>query len=274
MGIIREGKTKIIWTGPKPHEVEIESKDDITAGDGEKKDRIIGKASMATETTCNCFELLDKYGIRNHFKRRGNNRTFIARELRMIPIEIVSRRVATGSYLKRHPETKEGIFFAPLVVELFFKDDKLHDPIMIWKEARQRFEMYKPHEPITSSSYIRDLSLDEILTPDQQPLSWESKEDLCSFGVKAFHVLESAWRRLGYTLVDLKIECGWDYRGEMMIGDVIDNDSWRLREGQKNGRALDKQVYRDLKKRDQDSLEAVRHNYAVVAELTKKFVSC
>ena len=56
MGKLAEGKTKIIWTGPKPGQVEIESKDDITAGDGEKKDLIFGKAKLANETTCNCFE--------------------------------------------------------------------------------------------------------------------------------------------------------------------------------------------------------------------------
>ncbi|TFG35883.1 MAG: phosphoribosylaminoimidazolesuccinocarboxamide synthase [Parcubacteria group bacterium] len=268
---VREGKTKIIWTGPKPHQVQIESKDDITAGDGEKRDIIAGKAKLATETTCNCFLLLENKGIRTHFLRRGNERVFVAQEMKMIPIEIVSRRYAVGSYLKRNPNVPKGKLFSSLVVELFFKDDKLHDPIMLWDEKEKTFRLYDPHSPTTSKSYIRSLSPGEITTPSGRAFSQEEVQKLYDLGRNVFFILERAWKSLDHTLIDLKIECGWDPRGDLAVGDVIDNDSWRLRKGLKNGQVLDKQAYRDIKKSDPESLEMIRQNYAIVADLTGEF---
>jgi len=273
---IAEGKTKIIWAGPRKDQVIIENKDYITAGDGAKKDLIVDKGRFATETTCNCFLLLQKKGIKNHFIRRGNNgNTFVAWQMKMIPIEIVIRRVATGSYLKRHPDTMEGRIFRPLVIELFFKDDKLHDPIMVWSDAENAFKLYGPHRPITPDSYIRDLlpELSEELTqPNGRIFGKEEVQSLHVFGLNTFLVLEKAWKKLDHTLIDLKIECGWAPNGAMVIGDVIDNDSWRLRRGLKDGQVLDKQIYRDLKKSDSESLERIRQNYARVAELTGDFL--
>ena len=269
---IAEGKTKIIWTGPEKDQVAIENKDYVTAGDGAKRDLIPDKGRFATETTCNCFLLLKKKGISNHFIRRANENTFIARKMKMIPIEIVSRIVATGSYLKRHPKASEGEVFTTLVVELFFKDDKLHDPIMVWNDKEGVFRLYSPTRPITSESYLYSLLPEEIFTPNSHTFGKEEMQNLYTFGRSAFLTLEKAWKKLDHTLIDLKIECGWDPSGAMSVGDVIDNDSWRLRRGLKDGQALDKQVYRDLKKSDPESLETIRQNYARVAELTGEFL--
>jgi phosphoribosylaminoimidazole-succinocarboxamide synthase len=191
--------------------------------------------------------------------------------MKMIPIEIVSRRYAVGSYLKRNPTFPEGKLFTSLVVELFFKDDKLHDPIMLWSEKEKTFRLYDPHSPTTSKSYISSLSPEKIVTPSGRAFSQEEAQKLYDFGRDVFFILERAWKTLDHTLVDLKIECGWDPKGDLVVGDVIDNDSWRLRRGLKDGQALDKQVYRDLKKPDPDSLEIIRQNYARVAELTREF---
>jgi phosphoribosylaminoimidazole-succinocarboxamide synthase len=269
---IAEGKTKIIWVGPEKNQVAIESKDYITAGDGAKRDLIPGKSRFATETACNCFSLLRKKGITNHFIRRENENTFIAWQMRMIPIEIVIRRVATGSYLKRHPDFPEGVVFPSLFVELFFKDDKLHDPIMVWNNEKGFFKLYDPRRPIMPESYIRNLSPDELFTPYGHVFGQEETQSLETTGKIVFSVLERAWKKLDHTLIDLKIECGWDPSGFMTVGDVIDNDSWRLRRGLKNGQVLDKQIYRDLKKSDPESLETIRQNYARVADLTGDFL--
>lgn len=272
---IAEGKTKIIWTGPEEDQVVIENKDYITAGDGAKRDFILGKGKFSTETTCNCFSLLQKKGIANHFIRRVNENNFIARRMKMIPIEIVSRRVATGSYLKRHPDTTEGTVFYFLVIELFFKDDKLHDPIMVWNEKAKAFKLYNPHRPIAPESHIRDLLpelCDGLSRPNDRIFGKNEVQSLSVLGINTFLTLERAWKKLDHTLIDLKIECGWDPSENMAVGDVIDNDSWRLRRGLKDGQSLDKQVYRDLKKSDSESLEAIRQNYARVAELTGEFL--
>src|SRR5579884_1815800 len=99
---VKEGKTKIIIDAGKG-EVIIQSKDDITAGDGAKHDLLEGKAAASTQTTCNVFELLEASGIKTHFVGRETDSSFRARNVRMIPLELVVRRYATGSYLKRNP---------------------------------------------------------------------------------------------------------------------------------------------------------------------------
>ena len=220
-----------------------------------------------------CFKII---GIRTHFIRHGENEKHFCRlEMKMIPIEIVTRRYAVRALtLSGIRILAKGKIFTSLVVELFFKDDKLHDPIMIWDDEEGTFKLYNPHRPITPESYIRDLLpelCDELSTPDGHAFGFEEVQSLYCFGVNVFSVLERAWKTLDHTLIDLKIECGWDPNGDMVVGDVIDNDSWRLRRGLKNGQVLDKQVYRDLKKPDSESLETIRQNYARVAELTGNF---
>ncbi|GAH60516.1 unnamed protein product, partial [marine sediment metagenome] len=104
-----------IWSTSNKDVVLIESRDDITAGDGVRHDIIAHKGVLATETTCNCFSLLNAKGIPTHFIERESERRFLALRAKMIPVELVARRIATGSYLKRHPETIEGTVFDPLI---------------------------------------------------------------------------------------------------------------------------------------------------------------
>lgn len=261
---IAEGKTKIIWEVGE-YEVKIESKDDITAGDGAKRDLIENKAILANNTTCNNFELLKRCGFENdlendiHYIRRDPEYpeiAFRAHKCEMIPLEVVIRRIATGSYLKRNPKVPEGEVFDNLVVEFFFKDDKNHDPFVVIQDKEWR--LYKPKEPISDQSFIRTMN------------------PICSAGEirymtarakRVFLILEEAWRKQnGIILYDLKIEFGrharWNYK--ILLADVIDNDSWRIRT--KDGQQLDKQVYRDG-----GNLEEVRNKYEIVSRLTDNF---
>ena len=93
-------------------------------------------------------------------------------------------------------------------------------------------------------------------------------------GRRVFETLERAWAHiditLDITLVDLKIEFGRDTRGDLLVADVIDNDSWRLWPGGDKNRMLDKQVYRNLKEVTSQNLQAVADRYALVADLTGK----
>lgn len=267
---IIEGKTKIIWPTADDGVVLIESKDDITAGDGVKRDIIEHKGVLATETTCNCFSLLNAKGILTHFIKRESERRFLALRVKMIPIELVARRIATGSYLKRHPETVEGTIFDPLVFELFYKDDKLHDPMMVWSDERGRFELYNAKGP-RPDSYLSDLDLRNILTPRGRPLGKQEMDELCDIICNVFLVLERAWKELNVDLVDLKIECGWPPAGPIVVADVIDNDSWRIWPGGDKAQMKDKQVYRDLEGMTVEALGEIMKNYTWVAEETKKF---
>jgi phosphoribosylaminoimidazole-succinocarboxamide synthase len=245
IGILQaEGKTKQIYAHPDdPHLVYIASKDQITAGDGARRNEITGKSRLSTITTANVFRLLNQAGIATHFVKMINDTTLLVQRCTMLPIEHVQRRIATGSYLKRHPEVSEGTRFDPVLIETFLKDDARHDP-QIW-----------PQEII------------QLGIASQQELAWMASE-----GQRVFAVLEQAWAKLEITLVDLKIEFGRNAQGQLLVADVIDNDSWRLWPGGEKTRMLDKQVYRNLQSVTSVDLQDIADRYALVAELTEKLL--
>lgn len=268
---ITEGKTKIICAILDiDDEVLIGNKDSITAGNGKKRDIIEGKGILSTETTCNCFHLLNRKGVPTHFIERVDERTFRARRVRMIPIELVARRIATGSYLKRNPETKEGTSFPVPVVEFSLKRDDLHDPLMLWNHVIGCFELHDAKKPI-GKGYLRNLPKGEVALV---PGDLSEIERLSKLLIRVFEILEEAWARQDVVLVDLKIEGGLDIKtGELLVADVIDNDSWRLWPGGDKARMVDKQVYRDQERSTPEALEIVREKYVWVAEATAKFLA-
>lgn len=274
--IIAEGKTKIIWSTDQEDRVSIQSKDDITAGDGARHDILESKGVLSTETTCNCFTLLEAKGIRTHFLGRESERRFLARRVEMIPVELVVRRIATGSYLKRHPRTKEGAIFDDLVSEPFYKDDSLHDPLMVWNLNIGKFELHDAKEPMKEddpySGYITELEKLAIRLPGDEILDDLGMAKLSDIARRTFIVLEKAWARLDVVLVDLKIECGWTKDGEIVVADVVDNDSWRIWPGGDKAQMRDKQVYRDAEGMTPEKRGAIKKNYAWVAEATRQFL--
>ncbi len=270
-GKLAEGKTKIIWLTTWPEAVRIESKDDITAGDGAKKDVIKNKGVLSTETTCNCLALLEINGIPTHLITRLTSRVFLARKVKMIPIELVARRIATGSYLKRNPEVTEGTIFQGLVFEPFYKKDELHDPLMIWNKDKERFELFDAKKPV-AEGYLNDLLPDDIEFSSGYFLKANQLNELADITCRTFLILEMAWKKLGVTLVDLKIECGLTSLNQVVVADVIDNDSWRIWPGGRKEEMKDKQVYRELKRTTTEALGAIEKNYRWVAMQTRKFI--
>jgi phosphoribosylaminoimidazole-succinocarboxamide synthase len=266
---IAEGKTKIIWSIQGViDEVLIENKDQITAGDGVKRDIIENKGVLSNKTTCNCFRLLNSKGVATHFIKKINERTFRARRVRMIPVELVARRIATGSFLKRYPEVTEGTSFDELITELFLKDDAKHDPLIRWDDQKQCFELYDAKRPL-EEGYLNDLS-PEFLR-DLKGLV--GVRQLCDILTNVFLILEKAWANQNVSLIDLKIECGYDVTtGELLVADVIDNDSWRIWPGGKKTLMKDKQVYRDLEHMTPEDSTTIKKNYDWVAEATNKFI--
>jgi phosphoribosylaminoimidazole-succinocarboxamide synthase len=240
--MLAEGKTKIMYADPNDETLAyMVSKDQITAGDGARRDQLTGKARWSTITTANVFRLLKQEEIETHFVQQVNDTTLLVRRCEMLPIEVVMRRIATGSYLKRHPEVSEGTRFEPVLVETFLKDDARHDP-QIWEE---------------------DIVKMGLATSSQ--VAWIAQQ-----GQRVFVTLERAWAKVDVTLVDLKIEFGRDTRGELLVADVIDNDSWRLWPGGDKNRMLDKQVYRNLPNVTEQDLQGIADRYALVAELVSK----
>lgn len=261
MAVLIEGKTKIIHD-IGCGEVMIESKNDITAGDGEKRDLLEGKAAASTRTTCNVFELLQRAGIRTHFIRRTSETCFTARNVKMIPLELVVRRFATGSYLKRNPDIADGMAFYPLAFEVFEKDDEAHDPLLEFdfkKGMLCRYEAKKPqHEALINEEQLIDSYLWFV--------NGEVLAELELLALEVFEILEAEWAKQGGVLIDFKIECGFDQEtGELLVADVIDNDSWRLRFGDTE---MSKENYRQGAR----TIPELKKDYAEVAAATDRFV--
>ncbi|TSN30205.1 Multifunctional protein ADE2 [Bagarius yarrelli] len=242
---LSEGKTKQIFELlDMPGQVLVQSKDQITAGNAVRKDQMEGKAAISNKTTSCIFKLLQEAGIKTAFVKQHSETAFIASHCEMIPIEWVCRRIATGSFLKRNPGVKEGYRFSPLKMEMFFKDDANNDPQ--WSE-----------EQLLAAGF--DLA---GLTIGRCEVDIMSKST-----VAIFEVLEKAWTTQNCTLVDMKIEFGVNViTKEVVLADVIDNDSWRLWPAGDRNQQKDKQVYRDLKEVTPEAMQVVKRNFEWVAE--------
>lgn len=241
---LAEGKTKVIYAHPERDDlVYMEHKDALTAGDGARRSELPGKGALACRTTSNVFYLLEQEGVDTHYVGMVDENVNVVVRCEMIALEVVMRRIATGSYLKRQPDVEEGTRFEPMVVEFFYKSDELHDPL------------------VTES---------EIL--EMELASEQEIEQMRETGRQVFRIIEEAWAEQDVTLVDLKIEFGRTDDGELLVADVIDNDSWRIWPGGEKDRMLDKQVYRNLPELTDEGLRQVFINYAQVAELTDEFV--
>lgn len=241
---LAEGKTKIIYADASdPAQAIIFSKDDITAGDGARRNTLPGKGALSGRTTANVFKLLSAAGIPTHFVSAPSDDEMVVRRCDMIPLEVVMRRIATGSYLKRNAVT-EGTRFDPTVVETFFKDDANHDPLV-------------------DADWIAEHN---VATP-------EEVEQLAAIGRDVFAAIEKAWAEQDVQLVDLKIEFGRDVDGNLLVADVIDNDSWRIWPGGRKEDMLDKQVYRDTTEVTDEALRGVLAKYKQVASLTDAFAA-
>ncbi|XP_050194811.1 bifunctional phosphoribosylaminoimidazole carboxylase/phosphoribosylaminoimidazole succinocarboxamide synthetase isoform X4 [Myiozetetes cayanensis] len=242
---VNEGKTKEVYELPDiPGCVLMQSKDQITAGNAARKDRMEGKAAISNTTTSCVFQLLQESGIKTAFVRKHSDTAFIAAHCEMIPIEWVCRRIATGSFLKRNPGVKEGYKFYPPKIEMFYKDDANNDPQ--WSEE----------QIIEAKFCFAGLTIGQ------------TEVDIMARSTQAiFEILEKAWQPQNCTLVDLKIEFGVNMlTKEIVLADVIDNDSWRLWPAGDRSQQKDKQSYRDLKEVTPEALQMVKRNFEWVSE--------
>ena len=221
----------------------LRHKDLISAGDGARRNVIEGKGALSGRTAANVFTMLNGAGVPTHFVAAPSPTEMIARRCSMIPVEVVMRRRATGSYLKRHADTAEGSRFDPVLVEFFIKDDANHDP-----------------------------QISEAEMVERGVAGAEEVAEMIEQARRVFGLLEEAWAALDVALIDLKIEFGRDGDGRLLVADMIDNDSWRIWPGGDKSRMLDKQIYRNMASVDNEGLEELKQKYVQVADLTERFV--
>ncbi|MDE2572572.1 MAG: AIR carboxylase family protein [bacterium] len=218
---VARGKTKALYEHPEqPGLYIVASGDDITAGDGARHSVIPGKGRLAAKTTARVFRLLNLCGLPTHFVSGGeddDDNEMVVRACRMIPLEVVVRGVAAGSYAKRHPGAPRGSLLLPRVIEFFFKDDANHDPQITQEEIVAK--------GIASAEEVSTMAEIARLT---------------------FEILSHAWRRRNVLMVDLKVEFGRSQEERLLLADVIDNDAWRLWPQGREELMLDKQMFRNI----------------------------
>lgn len=208
-----EGKAKIVYQSDDPEKVILFFKDTATAFDGEKKAYLIGKGSLNCSISSIIFELLHKKGIKNHFIEKLSQSEMLVWKAERFSVEVVVRNIASGSIVKRLG-LKEGMRFEKPVVELFYKNDELHDPMVC-------------------ESHVELLGL---APPELLPSMKES-------ALKVNEILEEFFSQHGIILVDFKLEFGKLPDGSLAIIDEITPDSMRLWDSE-TGEKLDKDRFR------------------------------
>ncbi len=244
---IARGKTKVLYeSAGDAQRLVVRQGDAITAGDGARRDVIAGKGRLAALTTSRVFRLLNKRGLPTHYLGGGedeDDNEMLVRRCEMIPLEVVVRGVVAGSFARRNPDLKRGSPLSPRLVEFFLKDDEHHDPM---------------------------ISREEILA--RGIATQEEIETMQRLALETFAILEDVWRRQDVLLVDLKVEFGRaGERRELLLADVIDNDSWRIWPHGREDEMLDKQIYRNLEQRDGEALARVKRAYEEVAAAVAHF---
>ena len=247
---IARGKTKILYEFPgQPDQLVVAQTDQISAGDGARRNEIAGKGRLAAQTTARVFRLLNLCGLPTHYLNGGeddDNNEMLVRRCNMIPLEVVVRGVAAGSFAKRNAGIARGTLLVPRVTEFFLKDDANHDP------------MITPDEIVARN----------IATPQELGAMTEMAR-------LTFEILSHAWRKREVLLVDMKVEfgrmTGGEGQGQLAIADVIDNDAWRIWPQGREDLMLDKQMYRNLSVVDDAALARVKASYEQVADLVGTF---
>ena len=216
--LIYEGKAKKVYSHVDADKVIIEFKDDATAFNALKKAKFDGKGKLNCLISARIFELLISHNIPTHFIELKNENTMIAKKINVIPLEIVLRNTAYGSLCKQ-TTIKPGILLAKPLIDIYLKNDELNDPLI----TQDRIELMN----ILSS---KDLDL------------------IIDYTLKINVILKSFFKNIQLQLVDFKLEFGYDYKKNIILGDEISPDNCRLWDlNQKNDTivSLDKDRFRN-----------------------------
>ncbi len=216
---IYEGKAKIIYNTEDPDLVIQHFKDDATAFDGKKKGSIKDKGVLNNKISSKIFEFLEDSGVETHFVKMLSDREMLVKRLAILPIEVVLRNVVAGSLAKRMG-AEEGKELKDSVLELYYKDDSLGDP-MINKFHVMAFELADSNQ---------------VLTMERE-------------GIRINNILYTYFEERGMKLVDFKLEFGL-HKGELILGDEISPDTCRLWDSE-----TDEKLDKDRFRRDMGKVE-------------------
>ncbi|MEP7234561.1 MAG: phosphoribosylaminoimidazolesuccinocarboxamide synthase [Ignavibacteriota bacterium] len=211
--LLYEGKAKKVWSvAGNPDLVIQEFKNDATAFNGEKKGSWEAKGTTNNTVASALFKYLESRGIRTHFVEQLSPNEMLIKKLNIVPLEVIVRNIAAGSFVKRYAAT-EGMIFKEPTFEFSYKRDDLGDPL------------------INDSHAIAM----ELATP-------EEIDHIKSNALKVNDLLKEFFSQRGITLVDFKLEFG-KHKGEILLGDEISPDTCRFWDA-KSGEKLDKDRFR------------------------------
>ncbi len=210
--LIYEGKAKRVFATEDGDYVIQEFKDDATAFDGKKKGKIVDKGIVNNRMSSHFFRILEEKGIPTHFVKTLSEREMLVKRLRIFKIEVVVRNIVAGSLVKR-TGLEEGTVLKSPIIEEYYKDDQLGDPII-------------------NSYHIAALQL----------ANKEEERAILEQAEKINTILQEELNRAGIDLVDFKLEFG-TWRDEILLGDEISPDTCRFWD-KETGRKLDKDRFR------------------------------
>ncbi|WP_028401218.1 phosphoribosylaminoimidazolesuccinocarboxamide synthase [Ectobacillus panaciterrae] len=211
--LLYEGKAKRIYRTEQENVVWVEYKDSATAFNGEKKETISGKGRLNNEITSLLFDKLKDAGIPSHFIEKLSETEQLVQKVQIIPLEVVVRNIIAGSLSKRIG-MEEGTLLEAPIVEFYYKDDALGDPLV-------------------TEDHIRIL---QAATPEQL-------QALRALALRVNDVLTAHFASCQVRLVDFKLEFGITAEGEILLADEISPDTCRLWDLNSNEK-FDKDVFR------------------------------
>jgi phosphoribosylaminoimidazole-succinocarboxamide synthase len=213
---IYEGKAKVLYEGPEPGTLIQHFKDDATAFNAKKRSVIEGKGVLNNRISEYIFQRLNEIGVPTHFIRRLNMREQLIREVEIIPLEVVVRNVAAGSFATRLG-IEEGTQLPRSIIEFYYKNDQLGDPMV-------------SEEHITAFNWATAQELDDIM----------------ALALRINDFLTGLFLGVGIRLIDFKVEFGRHFDGDfsrIILADEISPDSCRLWDINSNDK-LDKDRFR------------------------------
>lgn len=208
-----EGKAKKVFETEDTALLIVSYKDDATAFNGLKKGTIVGKGVINNKMSNLLMQRMERWGIPTHFVKELNDRETLVKKVSIVPLEVIVRNMAAGSFSKRYG-VEEGVRFDSPTIEFSYKNDALGDPLLNEYHALA-LHLATPEEIETIKKY-----------------SFAANEEL-----KAF------WKECGITLVDFKLEFGRLSDGTIVLADEISPDTCRLWDS-KTGEKLDKDRFR------------------------------
>ena len=208
-----EGKAKKVFATDDPEFLIVSYKDDATAFNGLKKGTIIGKGVINNRMSNLLMQRLEKAGIPTHFIKELSNRETLVKKVSIVPLEVIVRNIAAGSFSKRYG-VEEGFVFETPTIEFSYKNDELGDPLMDEYHAIA----------------MKIATVEEIETIKKY-----------AFGIN--EQLKAFWAECGVILVDFKLEFGKLMDGKIVLADEISPDTSRLWDS-KTGEKLDKDRFR------------------------------